>query len=96
MSYKKLFVMNNFKHIQSKQKCMMNLQVLTGQLPQFSGFTHSHNIDTPLHTPNLMVMLTHAFSLGMSSVSSETGRDLPMGTQSGSSRSGAILIKDTY
>lgn len=89
VSYKKLFVMNNSKHIQSKQKCIMNLQVLTGQLPQLSVFTHSHNIYTSTHSPNRMVRLTHAFSLGMSSVSSERGRDLPQGTQSGGSRAGA-------
>lgn len=50
VSYKKLFVMNNSKHIQSKQKCIMNLQVLTGQLPQLSVFTHSHNIYTSTHS----------------------------------------------
>lgn len=95
MSYKKLFVMNNFKHIQSKQKCIMNLQVLTGQLPQLRDSLIAR-ASIPPPTPSLMVMLTHAFSLGVSSIRSERGRDLPTGTQSGSSRAGAILLKDIY
>ena len=91
-SYKKLFVRDNSKHIQSKQTCIMNPLVLIGHLPQLLTFTHSRNI---CPTPNLVMLLTCAFSLGRGSVSSEKERDLPKDTQPGSHRAGSIPLKDT-
>lgn len=51
VAYKNLFIVENFKHIQSKQKCIMNPQVLIGQLPQLSISTHSHDVYTASHSP---------------------------------------------
>lgn len=50
-SYKKLFIMNNFKHTQSKQKSLMNPHVVIVQLLPLSTLTHSYNIYTSTHWP---------------------------------------------